>query len=126
MFISLQVSVARVQPNYDHLYSSNDDAPRGEIVNERYNLPEEDMAENEEEETLDFDIRERSCVLSRKTMPVNCSGSKYRIVTVECRPNSLLSCHSSIPIFGRKKCKEVVSFIPRCGRAFTTGCECAE
>lgn len=123
VFISLQVSVARVRANYDQLPLSSltDDAPQGEIVNERYNLPKEDMTENKEEETLDFDIRERSCFASRKT--IICSGSKF--VTAECRKNSHLSCHSSILTYGSKKCKEVVSVIPKCGRAYITGCECA-
>lgn len=118
LFLSLQVSVARYRANYDQLPLSSltDDAPRGDNVGGHYHLPEGDTAANEDwVETVDIDTRERSCVESSHV--IFCSGAKYRIFT--CRKSSLISCHSSIPYSGFKKCKPVYTFFRKCGNSIS-------
>lgn len=123
VFLSIHVSVARSRANFDRLplYGLTDDVLRGENVGEHYYLPEEDMAENEKKEILDFNTRERSCVESAKL--ITCAGVKFRIVN--CRAVSLTACHNSIPYSGFQKCKTKYEFIPVCGKAYPTECACA-
>ena len=124
VFLSLHVSVVRSRANYDRLplYGLTDDVPRDETVGEHYYVPEEDMAENEEEEILDFNIRERSCFESSKI--ISCSGRKFRIVS--CRKTSQTACHNSILGWGFQKCETKYEYVTECRKPLATGCVCAK
>lgn len=132
LLLSLHLSTARYRTNYDELPLSSltDEAPRDELVNdERYNLPEEDTANDETETRGDIDISELA-----KRDPHPCTES---VTVIQCG-NSLVSihhcyvsstthCHSAIAAYGYRKCATEYSYLSydQCEGTYATGCKCA-
>ncbi|KAL9955494.1 hypothetical protein ACROYT_G036827 [Oculina patagonica] len=109
LFLTLHLSVARYRANYDQLPLSSlpDDVPRN-------NLPEGDMAANDEAESACED-----------RIKIPCSGSFFTVV--KCRDYSLTSCHVSIPKYGYRRCKPLeIVYITQCEGAYPTKCGCAK